>query len=272
MGDLFSAVQFIMKLIIRLERNTMGIPIKLEVFEGPLDLLLHLIDKNKINIYDIPIVDITEQYLQYIREMQEQQLEIMSEFLVMAATLLNIKSKMLLPKEEKPQEEEVDPRQELVQRLLEYKMYKYASYELKDRQVEAEKVVFRKKNLPPEIAEYTEAINVPVLLENVNLQKLHQVFQSVLKRQKEKLDPVRSSFRQIEKEEINLSEKIQEIQEYGRKYKIFSFRELLFQQISKMDTIVTFLGILELMKIGQIRIYQELVFDDIQIEYIYHNF
>ena len=78
----------------------MAIPVKLEAFEGPLDLLLHLIDKNKINIYDIPIVDITEQYLQYIREMQEQQLEIMSEFLVMAATLLNIKSKMLLPKEE----------------------------------------------------------------------------------------------------------------------------------------------------------------------------
>ena len=103
----------------------MGIPVKLEAFEGPLDLLLHLIDKNKVNIYDIPIVEITEQYLAYIKQMEEQQLEIMSEFLVMAAILLNIKSKMLLPKEETVEDEVDDPRQELVERLLEYKIYKY---------------------------------------------------------------------------------------------------------------------------------------------------
>ena len=106
----------------------MSLSFTLEKFEGPLDLLLHLIEKNKINIYDIPIVEITEQYMEYIRQMQEQDMEVMSEFLVMAATLLNIKSKMLLPKEEPENEEEtVDPRQELVERLLQYKMYKYAS-------------------------------------------------------------------------------------------------------------------------------------------------
>ena len=105
----------------------MSIPVKLEAFEGPLDLLLHLIDKNKVNIYDIPIVEITEQYLEYIKQMDTKNLEIMSEFLVMAATLVKIKSKMLLPVEESEEEEAVDPRQELVDRLLEYKMYKYIS-------------------------------------------------------------------------------------------------------------------------------------------------
>ena len=106
----------------------MGIPVKLQVFEGPLDLLLHLIDKNKINIYDIPIVQITEQYMEYIHQMEKQDLNIMSEFLLMAATLINIKSKMLLPKEVNEDGDEIDPREELVQKLLEYKMYKYISY------------------------------------------------------------------------------------------------------------------------------------------------
>lgn len=103
----------------------MGIPVKLQVFEGPLDLLLHLIDKNKIDIYDIPIVEITEQYMEYIRQMQQEDLNIVSEFMVMAATLLDIKCKMLLPKEINEEGEEEDPREELVQQLLEYKMYKY---------------------------------------------------------------------------------------------------------------------------------------------------
>ena len=114
----------------------MGIPVKLEVFEGPLDLLLHLIEKNKVDIYDIPIVEITNQYMEYIRQMQREDLNVMSEFLVMAATLLDIKCKMLLPKEVKEDGEEEDPRQELVEQLPQYKMYKYMSYELRDRQVE----------------------------------------------------------------------------------------------------------------------------------------
>ena len=111
----------------------MGIPVKLQVFEGPLDLLLHLIDKNKIDIYDIPIVEITNQYMDYIKAMEREDLNIMSEFLVMAATLLDIKCRMLLPKEVTEDGEEEDPRQELVEQLLEYKMYKFMSYELKDR-------------------------------------------------------------------------------------------------------------------------------------------
>ena len=246
----------------------MGIPVKLEVFEGPLDLLLHLIDKNKVNIYDIPIVEITEQYLSYIKEMKEQQLEIMSEFLVMAAVLLNIKSKMLLPREEKEAEETEDPRQELVERLLEYKMYKYASYELKDRQIDANRMLFRKKQMPQEVANYEEEVDPAQLLENLSLQKLHQIFQMVLRRQNDKIDPVRSSFGRIEKEEVSLSEKMRYVQEYGLKYKRFCFGRLLCEQHNKMDTIVTFLCILELMKIGRIAICQEEIFEDIQIEYL----
>ena len=106
----------------------MAIPVKINVFEGPLDLLLHLIEKNKIDIYDIPIVEITDQYMEYIHSMEKEDLSTMSEFMVMAATLLDIKCRMLLPKEINEEGEEEDPREELVQKLLEYKMYKYMSY------------------------------------------------------------------------------------------------------------------------------------------------
>ncbi|MDE7006609.1 MAG: segregation/condensation protein A, partial [Lachnospiraceae bacterium] len=126
----------------------MALSVKLQAFEGPLDLLLHLIEKNKVDIYDIPIVEITEQYLDYIKAMETEDMNVMSEFLVMAATLLDIKCKMLLPKEVNEEGEEEDPRAELVQKLLEYKMYKYMSYELKDRQVDAARTLFREKNLP----------------------------------------------------------------------------------------------------------------------------
>ena len=101
----------------------MDMTVKLQVFEGPLDLLLHLLDKNKVNIYDIPIVEITAQYMEYIAEMKRQDLDVLSEFLVMAATLIDIKSKMLLPSNTEEEEDAEDPRAELVQQLLEYKMY-----------------------------------------------------------------------------------------------------------------------------------------------------
>ena len=117
----------------------MGISYKLEHFEGPLDLLLHLIEKNKVSIYDIPIVTITEQYLDYVNHMDTRDLDLVSEFLVMAATLLDIKARMLLPKEEKPEREGEDPRAELVRRLLEYKMYKFMARELEEMEEGAER-------------------------------------------------------------------------------------------------------------------------------------
>ena len=178
----------------------MGISVKLEVFEGPLDLLLHLLEKNKVNIYDIPIVEITEQYMEYIREMKRQDLNIMSEFLVMAATLLDIKSKMLLPRQEETEEEEAeDPRAELVQQLLEYKMYKCISYELKDRQMDAERILFKEPTIPEEVAAYEEPVDLKELVGDVTLKKLNQIFQSVIAKQENKIDPIRSKFGKIEK-------------------------------------------------------------------------
>lgn len=244
----------------------MAIPIKLEVFEGPLDLLLHLIDKNKIDIYDIPIVEITDQYLEYVRNMDKQDLNIVSEFLVMAATLLDIKSKMLLPKPVNEDGIEEDPRDELVQKLLEYKMFKYMSFELRDRQLDAGRALFKEPTVPEEVMKYEAPIDLDELLKDITLIKLNEVFQSVMKRQVEKVDLVRSKFGRIEKEEVNLTDKMDFVRRYARLHKRFSFRKLLETQKSKMHIIVSFLSILEMMKTGEIYILQENIFDDIIIE------
>lgn len=244
----------------------MGIPVKLQVFEGPLDLLLHLIDKNKIDIYDIPIVEITNQYMEYIKAMEKEDLNVMSEFLVMAATLLDIKCKMLLPKEVNEDGEEEDPRQGLVEQLLEYKMYKYMSYELKDRELESERVMYKTPTIPQEVMEYEQPVNLDELLEDLTLQKLNHIFKDVMKRQADKIDPVRSKFGKIEKEEVTVSDKLVFVTDYAREHKKFSFRTLLTKQSSKTQIVVTFLALLQLMKEGVLYIEpQEQPFDDIRI-------
>ena len=243
----------------------MGIPVKLQVFEGPLDLLLHLIDKNKIDIYDIPIVEITNQYMDYIRAMAREDLNVMSEFLVMAATLLDIKCRMLLPKEVKEDGEEEDPRQELVEQLLEYKMYKYMSYELRDREAEGQRALYRAPDLPEEVKEYVEPIDMDALLGDLTLAKLNSIFQDVIRRQADKIDPVRSTFGKIEKETVTLSQRMEDIRTFARKSRRFSFRELLTSQKSRTQIVVTFLAVLQMMKEGSIRTEQEQPFDDILI-------
>ncbi len=244
----------------------MAIPVKLEAFEGPLDLLLHLIDKNKVDIYDIPIVEITEQYLEYIKQMEAQDMNVMSEFLVMAATLIDIKCRMLLPKEVNEDGEEEDPRAELVQKLLEHKMYKFMAFELRDRQVDAEKTYYRKKDLPKEVVDYRQPVNYEELVGDMSLQKLHDIFKMVVKKQEDKIDPIRSTYGNIEKDEVDMDERFLDVEAYAREHKKFSFRKLLEKQKSKMNVIVTFLVILELMKSGKITIVQENIFDDIMIE------
>lgn len=243
----------------------MGIPVKLQVFEGPLDLLLHLIEKNKIDIYDIPIVEITNQYMEYIDAMKREDLNVMSEFLVMAATLLDIKCRMLLPKEVNEEGEEEDPRQELLEQLLEYKMYKYMSYELRDRQVEGERTLYREPSLPEEVLTYVEPVDMDELLGDLSLVKLNRIFQDVMKRQTDKIDPVRSKFGKLEKEEVTLPDKLEYVTNYAREHKTFSFRGLLEKQCSKTQVVVTFLAVLHLMKDGTIVIEQKHPFDDILI-------
>lgn len=243
----------------------MGLSVKLEAFEGPLDLLLHLIDKNKVDIYDIPIVEITNQYMEYIHSMETEDLNVMSEFLLMASTLLDIKCRMLLPKEVNEEGEEEDPRQELVEQLLQYKMYKYMSYELRDRQVEGDRLMFKDPTIPKEVSDYAEPVDLDSLLDGITLAKLNAVFQDILKRQDEKIDPIRSKFGKIEKEEVSLADKMNWVEEYAVTHRSFSFRQLLSRQSSKTQVIVTFLAILEMMKTGAIKIEQEHTFGEILI-------
>lgn len=247
----------------------MELEFKLEKFEGPLDLLLHLIDKNKVDIYDIPIAQITDQYMDYVRGMKEEDMDVMSEFLVMAATLLDIKCRMLLPKEVNEEGEEEDPRAELVQKLLEYKMYKYMSLELRELSANADQVLYRRKNLPKEVRNYLPPVNYEELIGDTTLARLNDIFQDILKRQKYRVDPVRSQFGRIEKEEVDLSAKELYIKAYLNSHKDADFRTLLEEQNSRNEVIVTFLVILELMKTGNIQIHQESLFGEIHIHVLH---
>lgn len=246
--------------------QAMELNVKLQVFEGPLDLLLHLLEKNKVNIYDIPIVEITAQYMEYIAEMRRQDLDVLSEFLVMAATLIDIKSRMLLPTDPDEEEEEGDPRAELVRQLLEYKMYKCMAYELRDRQIDAQRVLFKEPTIPAEVLAYEEPVNMEELISDVTLAKLNYIFKTIMKKQKDKIDPLRSKFGKIEKEEVSLEEKMAELESYAAEHAHFSFRSLLEEQAGKVEIIVTFLAVLELIKMGKIFISQEHIFDDIRID------
>lgn len=246
----------------------MGIPVKLPAFEGPLDLLLHLIESNKIDIYDIPIVTITDQYMEYIQAMERKDLNVMSEFLVMAATLLEIKAKLLLPPEINEEGEEIDPRADLVERLLEYKLYKYMAGELRERQNQAGQYFYREEDIPPEVASYIQPVNLEELIGDLTLSKLDEIFRSVLRRSVDKMDPVRSGFGEIEMEEVSLEERISDVEETLKKERRTSFRKLLEgkRRRGKMQVIVTFLAVLELMKIGKLTVRQEGTFGEIYIE------
>ena len=158
----------------------MAIPVKLEVFEGPLDLLLHLIDVNKIDIYDIPIALITEQYLGYIKTMQSWDMAVASEFLVMASTLLDIKCRMLLPAPETEDGKEADPRDELVRRLLEYKMFKYMSDELREKEDIASRNYYRETHLPEEVSGYQQPVDYEQLIGKNTLERLKEIGAKIL--------------------------------------------------------------------------------------------
>ena len=246
----------------------MAIPVKLPVFEGPLDLLMHLIEKNKIDIYDIPIVEITDQYLEYVRQMDHEDMDVTSEFLVMAATLLDIKSRMLLPREkdEEDSEEEEDPREELVRRLLEYKMYKYLSGELEACREQAGVRYYRTQDLPKEVRSYQPPINYEELLGNTDLKSLEKVFGEVLRRKKSRRDPIRSGFGKIKREEVNIDNKTLYIRAYLQAHPQTDFRALLESQESKEEVIVTFLILLELMKHQKVHIVQDSICGRILID------
>ena len=241
---------------------------KLEKFEGPLDLLLHLIEKNKINIFDIPISVITEQYLDYINNMQEANMDLSSDFLVTAATLLEIKSKMLLPLVKNEEGEEVDPRQELVERLLEYKKFKNLGVELSDYEDDAPEYMLKPPTIPSDVKSFIPEINYDELLMGIDINKLNEVFTEVLRRKRDSIDTVRGGFGKIEKEKVPLKDTIISVVKYANENKKFSFKTLLMEQVDKTHVIVTFLAVLELMKVGRIKVYQESNFSEINIEVV----
>ena len=243
-----------------------AIPVKLEAFEGPLDLLLHLIEKNKIDIYDIPIVEITEQYLEYVRAMESEDMDITSEFMVMAATLIDIKCRMLLPVETEEDEETGDPRDELVQRLLEYKKYKFMSTVLRDKMEDTGIVLTKELLLPDAVKKYRPPVDTEELLKNVTLEKLRAVYEDILKRNEDKIDKQRSNFGKIEKEKISIGGCMTDVEKTVIKKRKVSFRKLLEEQPSKTKVIVTFLAVLELIHYCKIKVVQEESFGEIVIE------
>lgn len=235
-------------------------------FNGPLDLLLQLLEKNKVDIYDIPIAEITEQYLDYVRQLQTEDLELVSGFLVMAATLLEIKAKMLLPREALPEEEEEDPRAELAARLLAYKKYKYLAEALCGCEDQAEALFYGQEEIPAEVKSYIPPVNLDGLLGGVTLQDLQRVFREVMARREEKVDQVRSDFGVIKRERISLSARIGSVLGYVRKKRRFSFRQMLENSHERMEVVVTFLALLELMKMGKIEVLQREAFADIEVQ------
>jgi segregation and condensation protein A len=230
--------------------------VHLEKFEGPLDLLLHLIRREEIDIYDIPIARITEQYLIIIEDLSAIDIDRASEFLVMAATLLGIKSRMLLPKppkiavEDLPEGVGADPREELVRQLVAYSHYKEAAQELRGREEVMARVYTRQL--------FVEQPEGPAPLEGLSLRDLVKAFESVLKEE--------WNWREVPREEIPLREKIREINfRLSRSPHGVRFRDLFTRGGSKLEIVVTFLALLELIRRRQAVAVQENIFGEILI-------
>ena len=230
----------------------MGYEVKLERFEGPLDLLLHLISRDEVDIYDIPIAHITRQYLEYIELMRLLDLEVAGEFLVMAASLMRIKAKMLLPAPPNLAEDEVDPRDELVQRLLEYRQFKEVSGTLKDRE-EKRRLSFERGRLPGD----EEAGPLP--LAPATLFHLLDALNRVLARL-----PARAAL-ELEGEAYDIEEKIARIQSRVLVAGRLSFETLLAECRSRLEMIVTFLALLELLKLNRLVAVQDMTFGEIEL-------
>jgi segregation and condensation protein A len=236
----------------RLEEKT-GYTFRLKGFEGPLDLLLHLIQKNELDIFNIPIALITEQYLEFLQLIKVLNLDVAGEYLLMASTLLHIKSRMLLPRSsEGEEEEEEDPRAELVRRLLEYQKYKQAAGELEKRPLLDRDVFIR---LTPTESQAPEEEKI-----EVNLFELLEAFQEVLKRVKPE------AVHEVTLEHLSVEDKIQEILALLEKEnRSMAFHRLFSEQATRRVVVVTLLAILELVKMKRIRIFQMAPFETIRI-------
>ncbi|GLB58051.1 segregation/condensation protein A [Cytobacillus sp. NCCP-133] len=239
--------------------------VKIDAFEGPLDLLLHLINRLEIDIYDIPVSKITEQYLLYIHTMKELQLDVASEYLVMAATLLAIKSKMLLPKHEEEEledefgmEVEEDPREELVERLIEYRKYKEAADELKEREQERS-LMFTKP--PADLSDYMKDIQPEKTELNVSLYDMLGALQKLLRRKKLQ----RPLSAKVARQEIPIEKRMSEIVEQLRNFNGKKSFNDLFPVPERDHIVITFLALLELIKRREISVEQDKNFSEIYV-------
>jgi segregation and condensation protein A len=225
--------------------------LKLDVFEGPFDLLLHLIKKDEVDIYDIPIGKITDQYLSFLERMRKQGIDIASEWLVMAATLVQIKSRMLLPMEEAGAEEldeELDPRMELVEKLLEYGRYKEIARELEQRELGEMEVFWRSVG----DTEVTSAVEV-------DLYELISAFKNVVDYVAE------APFAEVALEEFTIEDKMNDIEERLTTHGSLGWRELFAEGRSLAELVCIFLAILELARLGKLRVRQSRSFGDIRV-------
>jgi segregation and condensation protein A len=235
--------------------------IRIENFEGPFDLLFHLIEKNQMNIYDIPINDITDQYMEYLYAAKQLDLEVASEFLLMAATLLHIKSKLLLPsKKEKEEDTEVDPREELVLKLVEYRKYKEFSGGLKIREAKWEGAVYK---LP-------EVIDIPRVNETFSLSPdaLKSFYLGIIERNKKKRTNAATNMKTImHVEKVSLKSKIRQVLRKLMEKATFRFSEIFSPKTaSKLEVVTGFLAVLELTKLKKVSLNQEKQFGEITIE------
>lgn len=244
----------------------MSIDIKLEAFEGPLDLLLHLITRDEIEISDIPIVSITAQYLEAIGDLKDMDLDVATEFIVMAATLLEIKSKMLLPDKGEVDLYDYaaeDPRQELVKRLVEYKKFKDIANALRETEGTLDEVVFRDQE---DLARYVQ--NVPVASLNMDMDStllIEAVKRLMLKMSR--FDEIRQQyFKGIKRDTYTVEEKISKVRSRLLLEDSFEFTMLFGETITKEEVVVTFLALLELLKLKEITIVQDKLFGDICIQ------
>jgi len=238
------------------EQMELPLKVRLETFEGPLDLLLYLIKKNEIDIYDIPISVITQQYLEYLEMMKNLNLDVAGEFLLMAATLLHIKSKMLLPamEEEEGEKEEEDPRAELVRRLLEYQRFKEAAQQLVKGPLLDREVFVRSFFGESLVGKEEEEVSGEVTLFDL-LEVMKKVLEGL---------PA-EDFQEISVEQLNIKDKILQIMERLWESESLAFTELYTASTSRREIIVTFLALLELLRLRMIRVYQGETFGTIRV-------
>ncbi len=237
--------------------------IKVADFEGPFDLLLHLIKKNKMDIYNVEIYKITNQYLQYLDEMKEMDLEITSEFIVIAATLIEIKSKSLLPKAKVEEENEEDIEKRLMQRLIEYRQIKAVSGFFKERYQNSGEIYSKK---PEIIEEVKTAPNNDDIFKNLTLLDLYNIYNNVLEHYYNKRNTVNVVQKKIYVDKFKVEDKMNELMDKFQSEKIIKFRSIINESECKLETVVSFLALLELIKLRMITVYQEGNFGEIMMK------